>query len=102
MSATVTTCGNRGFQSIVVHTGIVYTTFVLKNVTLSAEDAAIERAREVARSRRTTLNQAFRAWLDVYGNDGSPSKAEEFRALMKRLRYVDAGRKFTREEMNER
>src|SRR5208282_4246036 len=34
MSATVTTCGNRGFQSIVVHTGIVYTTFVLKNVTL--------------------------------------------------------------------
>jgi len=90
------------FKDIVVHTGIVYTTFVLKNVTLSAEDAAIERAREVARSRRTTLNQAFRAWLDVYGNDGSPSKAEEFRALMKRLRYVDAGRKFTREEMNER
>lgn len=80
----------------------VYTNAVLKNVTLSAEDTAIERAREVARSRRTTLNEAFRNWLDTYGNGGSPSKAEEFRALMKRLRYVDAGRKFTREEMNER
>ena len=85
-----------------MRTEIVYTTFVRKNITLSAEDAAIERAREVARSRRTTLNAAFREWLKVYGNGDSPSKAEEFRALMERLRYVDAGRKFTRDEMNER
>jgi hypothetical protein len=75
---------------------------VRKNITFSADDAALERARAVARSRRTTLNEAFRDWLALYGNGGSPSKAEEFRALMKRLRYVDAGRKFTREEMNER
>jgi hypothetical protein len=74
----------------------------MKNITFSADEQKIERAREIARSRRTTLNEAFRGWLDVYGNGGSPSKAEEFRALMKRLRYVDAGRKFTREEMNER
>jgi len=74
----------------------------MKNITFSADDEKIERAREIARSRHTTLNEEFRDWLDVYGNGGSPSKAEEFRALMKRLRYVDAGRKFTREEMNER
>jgi hypothetical protein len=74
----------------------------MKNITFSADEASIERARAVARARRTTLNEAFRDWLDIYGNGGSPSKAEEFRALMKRLRYVDAGRKFTREEMNER
>ena len=73
-----------------------------RNITLSAEDTAIERAREAARNRRTTLNAAFREWLDVYGNGHSSSKAEEFRALMERLRYVDAGRKFTRDEMNER
>lgn len=74
----------------------------MKNITFSADEQKIDRAREIARSRQTTLNEEFRNWLDVYGNNGSPSKAEEFRALMKRLRYVDAGRKFTREEMNER
>ena len=74
----------------------------MKNITFSADENKIELAREVARNRRTTLNEAFRAWLEGYANGGSPSKAEEFRALMKRLRYVDAGRKFRREEMNER
>jgi len=74
----------------------------MKNITFSADEMAIERAREAARSRHTTLNGAFRDWLSSYGNGGPPSKAEEFRILMKRLRYVDAGRKFTREEMNER
>lgn len=74
----------------------------MKNVTFSADDAAIERAREVARSRHTTLNEAFREWLEAYGNGDSASRAEAYRALMKRLRYVNAGRKFTREEMNER
>ena len=74
----------------------------MKNITFSADEHKIERAREIARNRHTTLNEEFRGWLDAYGNASSLSKAEEFRALMKRLRYVDAGRKFTREEMNER
>lgn len=80
----------------------MYTVFVRKNITFSADDSAIERARETARRRHTTLNEAFRDWLQRYGNGGSPSKADEFRELMERLRYADAGRKFTREEMNER
>ena len=85
------------------YTNIVYTVIVRKNITFSADDVQIERARQVARTRNTTLNDAFREWLYSYGNGGSPSsKADEFRALMKRLRYADAGRKFTREEMNER
>ena len=84
-------------------TYVVYTVVVRKNITFSADDIQIERARQVARTRNTTLNDAFRDWLYSYGNGGSPSsKADEFRALMKRLRYADAGRKFTREEMNER
>ncbi len=72
----------------------------MKNVTLSAEDHLIEQAREVARANRTTLNQAFRDWLRSYVHP--ESAAEEFDALMKRLSYVRAGRKFTRDEMNER
>ena len=72
----------------------------MKNVTLSAEDHLIEQARELARANRTTLNQAFRDWLRSYVH--RESAAEEFDALMKRLSYVRAGRKFTRDEMNER
>jgi hypothetical protein len=86
----------------VLCTTFVYTISVRKNITFSAESSAIDRARDAARSRHTTLNDAFRDWLHSYGNGGPSSKAEEFRALMKRLRYADAGRKFTREEMNER
>jgi len=86
--------------TIAVYTGIVYTVPVLKNITLSADDAAIERVREVARSRNTTLNELFRDWLEIVG--GQEARAEAYRALMDRLRHVNAGRKFTREEMNER
>lgn len=72
----------------------------MKNITLSAEEELIEEAREVARSQHKTLNQAFREWLQSYAR---PNNAlEEYEALKKDLGYVRAGRKFTREEMNER
>jgi hypothetical protein len=72
----------------------------MKNVTLSADEHLIEQAREVARRRRTTLNQAFRDWLESYAHP--ESAAADFDALMKRLSYVRPGKKFTRDEMNER
>jgi len=72
----------------------------MKNITYSANEETIDRAREVARSRRKTLNELFREWLEDIANRNSSVK--EYDALMKRLKYVDAGRKFTREEMNER
>ncbi len=37
-----------------------------KNVTLTAEESLIERAREKARRHRTTLNALFRDWLARY------------------------------------
>ena len=83
-----------------MYTKIVYTTVVKKNVTLSADDLAIERGRETARSENRTLNDAFREWLDWYGS--RRVTRAEVEALYKRLSYVNAGRKFTREEMNER
>ena len=73
---------------------------VLKNITFSAEQADIEQAREEAQSRNTTLNELFRDWLTEIA--GRRTRAEEYRALMNKLNYVNAGRKFTREEMNER
>jgi hypothetical protein len=73
----------------------------MKNITLSAEDSLIEQARQAAKAQHKTLNQAFREWLEQYARPES-DRAAEYEALMKRLSYVKAGRKFTRQEMNER
>jgi hypothetical protein len=72
----------------------------MKNVTLSAEEQLIEQARLVARSQHKTLNQAFREWLAQYASQAG--SGPEFDSLMRRLRHVRAGRRFTREERNER
>jgi hypothetical protein len=72
----------------------------MKNITFSADETKIELAREVARSEQKTLNDAFREWLDWYASRRA-SRAE-IESLFKRLKHVDAGRKFTRDEMNER
>jgi hypothetical protein len=90
----------RGSNSIAVYTIVVYTVMMKRNITLSAEAEAIEQAREVARSEHRTLNEAFREWLDVYA--ARQTTVAQVQELYRRLRHVDAGRKFTREEMNER
>ncbi len=72
----------------------------MKNVTLSAEEHLIEKARLVAKSQHKTLNAAFREWLVQY--TGQAGSAQAFEALMGRLGHVNAGRKFSRDEMNER
>jgi hypothetical protein len=83
-------------------TSFVYTKSVstLKNITFSAPAEAIEKARTRAGLEHTTLNDVFREWLAHYG--GKKLSGSEFRKFMDELRYVDAGRKFTREEMNQR
>jgi hypothetical protein len=77
----------------------VYTDQV-KNVTLSAEEDLIERARLRAAKEKTTLNAAFRDWLQRYA--GAETSREEYAQLMKRLSRVRSGRSFSRDEMNER
>jgi predicted transcriptional regulator len=72
----------------------------MKNITLSADEELIERARAVARSQHTTLNAAFREWLRQYS--GRVEAAARYDALMKSFSHINSGRKFTREEMNER
>jgi hypothetical protein len=82
------------------YTTIVYTRLVLKNITLSADAELIERARGRATEQKTSLNTLFRQWLQRYADSGSLD--QDYRRLMKTLRDVDAGRKFTRQEMNSR
>lgn len=78
----------------------MHTVLVLKNVTLSAEDRLIEAARAKAHQEKTTLNGAFRNWLARYA--GAGASAKRYEALMRELKHVSSGRKFSRQEMNER
>ena len=72
----------------------------MKNITLSADESLIEAARAQAQSENTTLNQQFRIWLASYAKRQQMARYE---AVMKELRgKVVLGRKFTRDEMNER
>lgn len=73
---------------------------MLRNITLSAEAALIDRARLRAKSENTTLNDAFRAWLARY--TGQEEATSSFSQLMDGLAYATAGRRFTRDEANER
>ena len=73
----------------------------MKNITLTAPEELIEQARKNAAAKGTTLNNEFRAWLATQ-SISSEEHLLKYKQLMKRLSYVNAGRKFTREEMNER
>ena len=73
---------------------------MLQNITLSAEKALIERARQRAETNNTTLNAEFRRWLEQYVE--IPQSAGELADLMDRLGYARSGKTFTRDELNER
>ena len=75
---------------------------MLRNITLSAEEQLITRAREKAGAAHTTLNIEFRKWLAGYAATQDSAAVGRFRDVMKQLGGADAGRSFTRDEMNER
>jgi hypothetical protein len=74
----------------------------MKNITLSADEGMIEAARERAREENTTLNEQFRLWLAEYARH--EQRAERAMAVVRELRgrVRTGGRRFTRDEMNER
>lgn len=80
---------------------IVYTINTMKNITLSAPEELIEQARKKATLNGTTLNNEFREWLRSQSTSGK-TRSDKYKQLLNSLKYVDAGKKFTREEMNER
>jgi Family of unknown function (DUF6364) len=72
----------------------------MKKVTLRADEQLIEQARLVAKAQHKTLNMAFREWLEQFTSQNG--SAQEYEALMGRLKHVAVGGQFTRDEMNER
>jgi len=75
---------------------------MLRNITLSAEEQLISRAREKAVAAQTTLNVEFRKWLETYAGTQDEAAVSRFRDVMTQFATLDAGRSFTRDEMNER
>ena len=74
---------------------------MVRNVTLTLEESLLQKARAKALTQHKTLNLLFREWVKQYVGVYS-GKREDYLALMKKMGHVDAGRKFTRDEMNER
>jgi len=72
---------------------------MLKNITMSADEKLIRKAREKARRENTTLNATFRRWLKQYINGNT--RTTDYYAFMDSLKYVKPGRRFSRDELNE-
>ncbi len=73
---------------------------MLKNITLSADEKLIRKARKKAQLEHTTLNSQFRQWLENYTNLGTNSN--DYKNLMENLSYAKPTRQYSRDELNER
>ena len=74
----------------------------MKNITFSAHETLIGDARWIAASRNTTLNTDLRLLLaDYVGRQRQTEKAMAALDAVAQVANI-AGRKFTRDEMNER
>ena len=73
----------------------------MRNITLSADASVINAARERAASENTTLNAEFRSWLEAYVRC---HRADRAMSAVRKLqaKYKTGGRKFSRDELNER
>lgn len=73
----------------------------MKNITFAADERLIAAAREQAAAENSTLNEQFRRWLELYARKRQAARAME--TVERISRSVDSGgRKFTRDQMNER
>lgn len=74
----------------------------MKKITLSADAALIDKARKRAAAEHTTLNAQFRKWLENYvqHEQQSDRAMETLRGLQASI--TTGGRKFSRDELNER
>jgi hypothetical protein len=73
---------------------------MLKNITFSADPELIEKAREIAKKSNSTLNAEFRFWLERYVK--KTYSETDLKELLTKINYVVPGKKFSRDEMNER
>ncbi len=73
---------------------------MLKNITLSADEELIRKARRKAQKENTTVNEQFRIWLSRFIK--ADNRMTDYDALMQKLSYASSSKKFSRDELNER
>lgn len=76
----------------------------MKNVTLSAQEEAIEKLRKIALQQHSTLNEMFRERLNSVAQQQLIEVDAETKLadLWKRTGHLRVGKKLTREDMNDR
>ncbi len=75
---------------------------MLRNITLSADDQLIARARAKAEAAQTSLNVEFRKWLEAFAGEQDVAAVARFRSVLADLAQANPGRAFSRDEMNQR
>lgn len=74
----------------------------MKNITFSADESLIAAARARAAAEQSTLQEAFRGWLERYAlREANAERAMRTIADL-RVSVRTGGRRFSREERNER
>ncbi|MBN8222205.1 MAG: antitoxin [Spirochaetes bacterium] len=71
----------------------------MTNVTFKAEEPLIRKARLRAKTENRSLNDVFVDWLKVYAGQ---NQTTDYYEIKKKFSHIKSGRKFTRDEMNER
>ena len=75
----------------------------MKNITFSAKEEYIEKARQVAAQKHRTLNELFREWLkDLNSQSGDEATADKLQTLWSQTNYLKVGKKLSRDELHER
>lgn len=74
---------------------------IVRNITFSADEELIEKARAKAAERNQSLNDEFRSWLARYVASEGEARMPFLEAL-NQLPTVKLPRKYSRDEMNER
>lgn len=72
----------------------------MKRITFRADENLIAEAHLVAKSQHTSLSAAFRDWLRGFVSQSGGLR--NFDENMRRLKHIKSGRRFTRDEMNQR
>ena len=92
------------FNNILTVCTIKCTLYSMKNITLSAQEDTIEKARKIAAEKHSTLNAMFREWLENISSEQASEASVEAKLneLWKRTSYLRVGKKLSRDEMNER